>query len=273
MDDYHEFRRDHATEIEEWRQHWFPSYVSITHGGVASGGTTTPSIPSTSTQVVPPPSFNPITELFLRLKKNYQGVKTKKLKSLQEFERKTSESLCEAYTRMRRLIAVTQGVTEAQAVQFWYGILDKELRQRARDVTLMSDDFPTLAHVFTLFEKIELNMVEERVVTSGFNRDIIITSHGQQSTSQPHTGGGGSRGGQVYLSQVLEGWVHKDRCLHSLVNSRDSLVGHVVVLIFRGIVHRRVVDGLWLMDLSRHKFNVIIVAGLATLVSVVLTFT
>ncbi len=75
------------------------------------------------------------------------------------------------------------------------------------------------------------------------------------------------------LSQVLEGWVQKDRCLHSLVNSRDSLVGHVVVLIFGGIVHRRVVDGLWLMDFSRHKFNVIIMAGSATLVSVVLTFT
>jgi hypothetical protein len=75
------------------------------------------------------------------------------------------------------------------------------------------------------------------------------------------------------LSQVLEGRVHKDYCFHSLVNSRDSLVGHVVVLIFGGIVHRRVVDGLWLMDLSRHKFNVIIVAELATLVSVVLTFT
>jgi len=75
------------------------------------------------------------------------------------------------------------------------------------------------------------------------------------------------------LSQVLEGRVHKDYCFHSLVNSRDSLVGHVVVLIFGGIVHKRVVDGLWLMDLSRHKFNVIIVAELATLVSVVLTFT
>jgi hypothetical protein len=67
--------------------------------------------------------------------------------------------------------------------------------------------------------------------------------------------------------------VHKDRCLHSLVNSRDRLVGHVVVLIFGGIVHRRVVDGLWLMDLSQHKFNVITVAGSTTLVSVVLTFT
>jgi hypothetical protein len=88
-------------EIEEWRQHWSPSYVSITHSGVDSGGTTTPSTPSTSTQVVPPPSFNPVTELFLRLKKNYQGVKTEKLRNLQEFEWKTNESFHEAYTRMR----------------------------------------------------------------------------------------------------------------------------------------------------------------------------
>ncbi len=67
--------------------------------------------------------------------------------------------------------------------------------------------------------------------------------------------------------------MHKDRCLHSLVNNRDRLVGHVVVLIFGGIVHKRVVDGLWLMDLSRHKFNVITMAGSATFMSVVLTFT
>jgi hypothetical protein len=107
MDDYHEFRRDHATEIKEWKQHWSPSYVSITHGGVASGGTTTSSTPSTSTQVAPPPPFNPITEFFLKLKKNYQGVKIEKLRSLQEFERKISESLREAYTCMQRLITVT----------------------------------------------------------------------------------------------------------------------------------------------------------------------
>ncbi len=74
-------------------------------------------------------------------------------------------------------------MTEAQAVQIWYGILDKELRRRARDVILMSDDSPTLAHVFALSKKIELNMVEERVVTSRFNRDIVITFRGQQSTS------------------------------------------------------------------------------------------
>jgi hypothetical protein len=71
MYDYHEFRRDHAAEIKVWRQHWSPSYVSIIHGGVASGGITTLSTPSTSTQVVLPPSFNPVTKFFLRLKKNY----------------------------------------------------------------------------------------------------------------------------------------------------------------------------------------------------------
>jgi hypothetical protein len=49
MDDYHELRRDHAAEIEAWRQHWSPSYVSITHSGVASGGITTLSTSSTST--------------------------------------------------------------------------------------------------------------------------------------------------------------------------------------------------------------------------------
>jgi hypothetical protein len=67
-------------------------------------------------------------------------------------------------------------VIKAQAVQFWYGILDKELRWRVCDVTLMSDDFPTLAHVFALSEKIKLNMVEERVVTFGFSRDTTTTS-------------------------------------------------------------------------------------------------
>jgi hypothetical protein len=82
MDDYHEFQRDHAVEIEVWKQHWFPSYVFITHGGVTSDGTTMPSTLSTSTQVVTPPPFNPITEFFLSLKKNYKGVKTEKLRSL-----------------------------------------------------------------------------------------------------------------------------------------------------------------------------------------------
>ncbi len=74
-------------------------------------------------------------------------------------------------------------------------------------------------------------------------------------------------------SQVSKGRVHKNRYLHSLVNSMDSLVRHVVVFKFRGIVHKRVVDKLWLMDFNRHKFSVITMAGSAILVSIVLTFT
>jgi hypothetical protein len=62
-------------------------------------------------------------------------------------------------------------------------------------VTLMSDDSPTLAHVFALSKKIEFNIVEERVVTSRFSKDTTTISCGQQSTSQPCGGGGGSRGG------------------------------------------------------------------------------
>ncbi len=67
--------------------------------------------------------------------------------------------------------------------------------------------------------------------------------------------------------------MHKNCYLHSLVNNRDNLGGHVVVLIFGGIVHRRVVDELWLIDFNRHKFNAITMARSAILVSVVLTFT
>ncbi|PTQ47194.1 hypothetical protein MARPO_0008s0049 [Marchantia polymorpha] len=97
---------------------------------------------------------------------------------------------------MRRLISVTHGVTEAQAVQYWYRILDRELRRRVRDATLMSDSSPTLAHVFALSEKIELNMVEERVVTSTFARDTTTTSRIPHSPAQSRPISG-SRGGHT----------------------------------------------------------------------------
>jgi hypothetical protein len=46
-------------------------------------------------------------------------------------------------------------------------------------VVFMSDDSPTLAHVFALSKNIELNMVEEPLVTFGFNRDTTTISRGQ----------------------------------------------------------------------------------------------
>ncbi len=58
-------------------------------------------------------------------------------KGLQYFQCKPHESLLKAYAWMCRLIMVTQGVIEAQAVQFWYGILDKELKRWVWDAILL----------------------------------------------------------------------------------------------------------------------------------------
>jgi len=66
---------------------------------------------------------------------------------------------------------VTQGVIEAQIIQFWYGILDKKLRHWVQDVILIQHVSPTLAIVFQLSERIEMNMVEEWVVTLKFNKE------------------------------------------------------------------------------------------------------
>ncbi|OAE20887.1 hypothetical protein AXG93_3256s1340 [Marchantia polymorpha subsp. ruderalis] len=210
MDDYHEFGKDYAGEIDACRRHWSPNYLSITQGGVGTSGGASSSVSKGTSRGVGAvtssgtvsiaggsmsgdasgvPSFSPIPEFFKRLRKNYQGVKTEKLRNLKEFEGKTIESLWEANTRMRQLISITHGLTKSQAVQYWYRILDRELRRRVRDATLMNDASPTFVH---LFEKIELNMVEERVVTSSFARDTITTFRILHSTAQSRPMNGGS---------------------------------------------------------------------------------
>ncbi|OAE26130.1 hypothetical protein AXG93_1085s1020 [Marchantia polymorpha subsp. ruderalis] len=77
--------------------------------------------------------------------------------------------------------------------EFFKRILDRELRRRVCDATLLSDASLTLAYVFALSE-IELNIVEKRVMTSSFARDTITTSRVPQSTSQSRLFGGGSGG-------------------------------------------------------------------------------
>jgi len=72
---------------------------------------------------------------------------------------------------MRRLINVTKGVTKVQAIQFWYGTLEKDLRQRVQNIVLTKPSQPTLALIFQVFEQIEFNMVEEKVVNLRFNRE------------------------------------------------------------------------------------------------------
>ncbi len=84
---------------------------------------------------------------------------------------------------MCRLIVLSQGVTKAQAIQFWYGILD-ELRCQMWDAILLQPTQLALANVFKLLERIEMNMVEEWVVTLRFNKENpknFPTPSGQQS--------------------------------------------------------------------------------------------
>ncbi|OAE28672.1 hypothetical protein AXG93_312s1010 [Marchantia polymorpha subsp. ruderalis] len=113
MDDYHEFGREYAVEIDAWRRHWSSNYMSITQGGVdtrvdasgsiiegtcgvawagTSSGAVSVASSSTSGKSIGIPLFSPIPEFFKRLRKNYKGVSMEKLRSLQEFERKTGGS-------------------------------------------------------------------------------------------------------------------------------------------------------------------------------------
>jgi hypothetical protein len=60
---------------------------------------------------------------------------------------------------------MTQGMMEARAIQFWYGILNKELRCQAWDAMLIELAQPTLANVFQFSKHAKMNMVEKKMVT------------------------------------------------------------------------------------------------------------
>jgi hypothetical protein len=65
------------------------------------------------------------------------------------------------------LILATHGVTEQQAVQYWYNILDKELKTLVRNEALRLGAPPTLRFVFKTSEQSEINLLEEKA-TMGF---------------------------------------------------------------------------------------------------------
>lgn len=67
---------------------------------------------------------------------------------------------------------MTQKVTKAQVVEFWYGILDKGLRQGMWDAIILQVGQPTLANVFMLKQKIELNIVEKKMMMAVLTRTI-----------------------------------------------------------------------------------------------------
>jgi hypothetical protein len=112
--------------------------------------------------VVQPPPFNPKQQFFARLYQDYQGQRADKMKAFRTFIRGSDESLKEAHARLRRLISATHGVTEQQAVQHWYSILDKELKTLVRNEALRLGVPPTLRFEFETLERIEINLLEEK---------------------------------------------------------------------------------------------------------------
>jgi hypothetical protein len=118
-----------------------------------------------------PPPFNPTAEFFLRLFRDYQGQRADKMKALRTFARRGDESLREAHARLRRPITATHGVTEQQAVQHWYSILDKELKTLVRNEALRMREPPSLRFVFETSERIEINLLEEKAAMGFLKRE------------------------------------------------------------------------------------------------------
>jgi hypothetical protein len=121
--------------------------------------------------VVNPPPFNPTSQFFMQLGRDYQGQRADKMKALKTFARGGDESPREAHARLRRLISATHGVTEQQAVQHWYSILDKELKTLVRNEALRLGEPPTLKFVFETSEQIEINMIEEKAAMGFFKHE------------------------------------------------------------------------------------------------------
>jgi hypothetical protein len=92
------------------------------------------------------------------------------MKALRTFARGSDESLREAHIRLRRLITATHGITEQQAVQHWYSILDKELKTLVRNETLRMGEPPSLRFVFETSEWIEINLLEEKAAMGFLKR-------------------------------------------------------------------------------------------------------
>jgi hypothetical protein len=93
------------------------------------------------------------------------------MKALRTFARGGDESLREAHARLKRFFTATHGVTEQQAVQHWYSILDKELKTLVCNEVLRMGEPPSLWFVFGTLERIEINLLEEKAAMGFFKRE------------------------------------------------------------------------------------------------------
>jgi hypothetical protein len=93
------------------------------------------------------------------------------MKALRTFTRGGDESLRETHAWLRRLILATHMITEQQAVQHWYSILDKELKTLVHNEALRLDEPPILRFVFETSEWIEINLLEEKAAMGFLKRE------------------------------------------------------------------------------------------------------
>jgi hypothetical protein len=163
--DYGEFEAANFTVVVAWKDFYAPNYAEVFGGNPTVASTSGKSKDKKGKETDrsiaegQPPPFNPTAELFLQLFWDYQGQRADKMKALRTFVRGGDESLREAHARLRRLIIATHGVTEQQAVQHWYSILDKELKTLVRNEALRMGEPPSLRFVFETSERIEINLL------------------------------------------------------------------------------------------------------------------
>ncbi|OAE29515.1 hypothetical protein AXG93_1433s1350 [Marchantia polymorpha subsp. ruderalis] len=204
MDDYHEFGRDFAVEINAWMRHWSSNYLSINQEGVgtsgdvsdvvASGATSSSISEDTSEGTKNGTSGSTGGAAGKGSKSGPSGAAGGATRSGTSGRTGGVASVDTSSDTSSTAIGSLDGV--ASAVPSFSSIVEF-FKRRLRDATVMSDASSTLAHVFALSKKIELNIVEERMVTSSFTKDTPITSRVQHNNAQSHPTGDGSRGVQA----------------------------------------------------------------------------
>jgi hypothetical protein len=175
--DYGEFEAANFTAVVAWRDFYAPYYADVFGGNpmaASSSGKGKDKKEEERDRSIAegqPPPFNPTVKFFLRLFRDYQGQRADKMKALRTFARGGDESLREAHARLRRLITATHGVTEQQAVQHWYNILDKKLKTLVRNEVLRMGEPPSLWFVFETSEQIEINLLEKKAAMDFFKHE------------------------------------------------------------------------------------------------------
>ena len=84
------------------------------------------------------------------------------MKALRTFAQGGDESLREAHAQLRELILAIHGITEQQAVQHQYSILNKELKILVCNKALQLDEPPILRFIFETSKWIEINLLKEK---------------------------------------------------------------------------------------------------------------